>query len=63
MKPCRSTSGISPSSTELLNITDSDVIRAFLVDTTYRDLVNKLGCKTPTNASELMGITNKFASG
>jgi hypothetical protein len=63
MKPYTSTSGISPSITELINITDSDVIRAFLVDTTYRDLVSKLGCKTPTNASELMDITNKFASG
>jgi hypothetical protein len=48
---------------ELPNITDSDVIGAFLVGTTYRDLVSKLGRKTPTRASELMDIATKFASG
>jgi hypothetical protein len=49
--------------TELPNITDSDVIGAFLADTTCRDLVTKLGRKTPTRASELMDIATKFASG
>jgi hypothetical protein len=49
--------------TELPNITDSDVIDAFLVGTTCRDLVSKLGRKTPTRASELMDIATKFASG
>jgi hypothetical protein len=49
--------------TELPNITDSDVIGAFLAGTTCRDLVSKLGRKTPTKASELMDITTKFASG
>jgi hypothetical protein len=49
--------------TELPNITDSDVIGAFLAGTTYRDLVSKLGRKTPTKASELMDIATKFASG
>ena len=49
--------------TELPNITDSDVIRAFLTGTTCRDLVSKLGHKTPTKASELMDIATKFASG
>jgi hypothetical protein len=49
--------------TELPNITDSDVIEAFLVGTTCQDLVSKLGRKTPTKASELMDITTKFASG
>jgi hypothetical protein len=49
--------------TELPNITDSDVIGAFLAGTTCRDLVSKLGCKTPTKASELMDIATKFASG
>ena len=44
------------------NITDSDVIGAFLAGTTYRDLVSKLGRKTPTKASELMDIVTKFAS-
>jgi hypothetical protein len=49
--------------TELPNITDSDVIGAFLAGTTCRDLVSKLDCKTPTKASELMDIATKFASG
>jgi hypothetical protein len=49
--------------TELPNITDSDIIGAFLAGTTCRDLVSKLGCKTPTKASELMDIATKFASG
>jgi hypothetical protein len=49
--------------TELPNITDSDVIGAFLAGTTCRDLVSKLRRKTPTKASELMDIATKFASG
>jgi hypothetical protein len=49
--------------TELPNITDSDVIGAFLAGTTCRDLVSKLGRKTPTRASELMDIATRFASG
>jgi hypothetical protein len=49
--------------TELPNITDSDVIGAFLAGTTCRDLVSKLGRKTPTRGSELMDIATKFASG
>jgi hypothetical protein len=49
--------------TELPNVTDSDVIRAFLADTTCRDLVSKLGRKTPTRASKLMDVATKFASG
>jgi hypothetical protein len=49
--------------TELPNITDSDVIEAFLAGITCRDLVSKLGRKTPTRASELMDIATKFASG
>jgi hypothetical protein len=48
--------------TELPNVTDSDVIGAFLAGTTCRDLVSKLGRKTPTGASELMDIATKFAS-
>jgi hypothetical protein len=35
----------------------------FLAGTTCRDLVSKLGRKTPTRASELMDIATKFASG
>jgi hypothetical protein len=49
--------------TELPNITDSDVIGAFLAGTTCRDLVSKLGRKTPSRASELMDVATKFASG
>jgi hypothetical protein len=49
--------------TELSNITDSDVSGTFLAGTTCRDLVSKLGRKTPTRASELMDIATKFASG
>jgi hypothetical protein len=47
----------------LPNITDSDVIGAFLAGTTCRDLVSKLGRKTPTKASKLMDIATKLASG
>jgi hypothetical protein len=47
----------------LPNITDSDIIGAFLAGTTCRDLVSKLGRKTPTKASELMDIATKFTSG
>jgi hypothetical protein len=49
--------------TKLSNINDSDVIDAFLAVTTCRDLVSKLGRKTPTRVSELMDIATKFASG
>jgi hypothetical protein len=49
--------------TELPNVTDLDVIEAFLAGTTCRDLVSKLGRKTPTSASELMDVATKFASG
>jgi hypothetical protein len=48
---------------ELPNVTDSDIIGAFLAGTTCRDLVSKLGRKTPTRASELMDIATKLASG
>jgi hypothetical protein len=47
----------------LPNITDSDVIGAFLAGTTCRDLVSKLGRMTPTKVSELMDKATKFASG
>jgi hypothetical protein len=42
--------------TELPNITDSDVIGTFLAGTTCRDLVSKLGRKTPIPVSELMDV-------
>jgi hypothetical protein len=53
----------SKQGTELPNITDSDVIGVFLAGTTCRDLVSKLGRKTPTRASKLMDIATKFVSG
>jgi hypothetical protein len=61
--PTRVHPAFSKQRIELPNITDSDVIGAFLAGTTCRDLVSKLGRKTPTKASELMDIATKFASG
>jgi hypothetical protein len=49
--------------TKLPNVTDSDVIGAFLAGTSCRDLVSKLGRKTLTKANELMDIATKFALG
>jgi hypothetical protein len=49
--------------TELPNVTDLNVIGAFLAGTTCQDLVSKLGRKTPTSASELMDVATKFALG
>jgi hypothetical protein len=72
LRSCRQQSGeslreyirrFSKQRTKLPNITDSDVIGAFLAGTTCRDLVSKLGRKTATKASELMDIATKFASG
>jgi hypothetical protein len=72
LRSCRQQSGeflrdyirrFSNEHTELPKITDSVVIGAFLAGTTCRDLVSKLGRKTPTRASELMDIATKFASG
>jgi hypothetical protein len=40
-----------------------NVIGAFLVVTSCRNLVSKLGHKTPTKSNELMDIAPKFASG
>ena len=37
--------------TELPNITDSDVIGAFITGTTCKELVHELGRKTPTSTS------------
>jgi hypothetical protein len=72
LRSCRQQSGeslreyilrFSKQRIELPNITDLDVIGAFIVGIMCRDLVSKLGCKTPTKASELMDIATKFASG
>jgi hypothetical protein len=49
--------------TELPNVTNSDVIGAFIAGTTCRELVHELGYKSPTKASELLDITTNFAMG
>jgi hypothetical protein len=49
--------------TELPNITDSDVIMAFLSETTYKELVWELGRNTPTTANELMDIVSNYTIG
>jgi hypothetical protein len=49
--------------TKLPNVTDSDIIRAFIVGTTCRELVHELGRKSPTKTSELLDIATNFATG
>jgi hypothetical protein len=49
--------------TELPNITDSDVIMAFLSGTTCKELVRELGRSTPITANSLMDIITNFAAG
>jgi hypothetical protein len=49
--------------TELPNITDSDVIMAFLSGTTCKQLVRELGRNTPITANGLMDIITNFAAG
>jgi hypothetical protein len=49
--------------TELPNVTDADVIGAFITGTTCRELVHELGRKSPTKASELLDIATNFATG
>jgi len=49
--------------TELPNITDSDVIGAFISGTTCKELVHELGRKTPMSTSQLLDIATNFASG
>jgi len=48
--------------TELPNITDFDVIGAFIAGTTCKDLVHELGRKTPMSTSQLLDIATNFAS-
>ena len=49
--------------TELPNITDSDIIGAFIAGTTYKELVHELGRWTPMSTSQLLDIATNFASG
>jgi hypothetical protein len=48
---------------ELPNITDFDVIVAFLSGTTCKELVRELGRNTPITANELMDIITNYATG
>ena len=48
---------------ELPNVTDADVIGAFLSGTTYESLVHKLGCRGPWTTKELLDIATSHASG
>ena len=48
---------------ELLDVTDDDVIGAFLSRTTCESLDHKLGCKGPQTTKELLDITTSHASG
>jgi hypothetical protein len=48
--------------TELLNITDFDVIMAFLSGTTCKELVKELGRSTPITANGLIDIITNFAT-
>jgi hypothetical protein len=49
--------------TKLPNITDSDVIMAFLSSTTCKELVRELDCSTPVTANGLMDIITNFTAG
>jgi hypothetical protein len=49
--------------TELPNVIDTDVIGAFLMGTTCKELVHELGCKGPHTTRELLDIATNFASG
>jgi hypothetical protein len=49
--------------TKLPNITDSDVIMAFLSGTTSKEMVRELGRNTPNTANELMDIVTNYATG
>jgi hypothetical protein len=48
--------------TELPNITDFDIIMAFLSRTTCKELVQELGHNTPATANELMDIITNYAA-
>ena len=49
--------------TELPSVKDSEVISAFHLGTTCRDLVRELGRNPPSSATELFDIATNFASG
>ena len=49
--------------TELLKITNSNVLGAFITSITCKELVHEVGCKTPISTSQLLDIAANFASG
>jgi hypothetical protein len=49
--------------TELPSVAQSEIVHAFLEDTTCRDLVRKLGCSPPVDSNELFDIATIFGSG
>jgi hypothetical protein len=48
---------------ELPNVTNTDVVGAFLVGTTYKELVHELGRKGPRTTREILDIATNFTSG
>jgi hypothetical protein len=42
-------------------VTNTDVVGAFLMGTTYKELVHELGCKGPCTTRELLDIATNFA--
>ena len=49
--------------TELPSVTDSDIISAFYLGTTCKDLVRELGWSPRSSANELFDVATNFASG
>ena len=47
---------------ELLNITDTDIIIAFICGMTYEVLIHALGYETPCTTWELLDITTQYAT-
>jgi hypothetical protein len=47
----------------LPNVTDADVVGAFLAGTTFKELVHELGQKGPRTTRELLDIATNFAFG
>ena len=45
------------------SVDDSEIVQAFLSDTTCRDLVRELGWNIPTTVAALLDIATNFASG
>ena len=59
---CKLIKHFSKQCTKLPNVTNFDVIRAFIVGTTCKELVYELSHKTPFSTSELLDIATNFTS-